>query len=131
MQCECRRVVLAAILFGSLSTGSLAATKDEPQAIGTPQALGSLCASRQWSVSDRKSRDAPGCPQVVTPGLGGSKRAVLFTMKGSDLQGNTSAQHVFGRLQGDRIVVELTANPSSNSRNLGIAIRGGGQAAAY
>src|SRR5689334_10216705 len=131
MQSDWRRVVCGAILLASLTASAFAAAPGDSQATRTRQSLGPLRDLGQWKASDRKSRDAPGSPQVVAPGLAGSQRAALFTTKGSDLEGNTSAQRTFGQLQGDRIVVELTVRPSSDSRNLGIAVRGGGAAAAY
>jgi Protein of unknown function (DUF4038)/Domain of unknown function (DUF5060) len=131
MQSEWRRVVCGAILFGTLSAGAFAAGQGNPHIAGTPQTLGPIRGLGQWGASDKKGKDAPASPQVVAPGLNGSQRAALFSMKGSDLQGNSSAQRAFGPLRGDRIVVELTVQPSNDSRNLGIAVRGGGEAAAY
>ncbi len=125
------RVTYWAILFSSLFTSTFAHAQADSQTANALKVLGPLPGLGQWGLSERKDKDAVASPQIASPGLNGSQRAALFTMSGSDPQGNTSAQRAFGPLRGDRIVVELTVQPSSDSRNLGIAVRGGGEAAAY
>ncbi len=132
MQNALGRTVCWIVLFSVLFINSFAHAQSGSQTAKLPTtALGPLHGLGQWAPSERKDKDATGVPQVASPGLGKSQRAAFFTMKGSEAQGNTSSQRVFGPLRSDRIVVELTVQPSSESRNLGIAVRGGGAAAAY
>ena len=131
MWSERGRVVWWAALLCSLCFGAFVHAQEKSRAAGSFKVLGPLHGWGGWKASERKDRDATGSPQVVAPGLNGSQQAALFTMNGSSARGNTSAQHVFGELRGDRLVVEFTVQPSNDSRNLGVAVRGGGAAAAY
>ncbi|MCI0621517.1 MAG: hypothetical protein L0387_07590 [Acidobacteria bacterium] len=93
--------------------------------------LGELNGIGGWRASLKKGKDAPSPPRVVLPGLGGSARAAVFRMVGYADPGNTSTQHEFQALSGNRITVELTVKPSSVRRGLAVAIRSGDEASAY
>jgi len=93
--------------------------------------LGPLVKQGHWVGSGKKGQESPASPTVATPGLSGSTRAAWFRLARYDDPGNTSAEITFAPLSGEKIVVELTVKPSSELRNLGVAVRGGKDASAY
>ncbi len=131
MQNALRRILYWAALFNFLCAVDSAHGQDHATTDDKIEVLGLIHGSGQWRLSDRKGKESPASPQVVSPGIKGSQRALRFSSKGNkDFEG-TSAQRAFGPLRGDRVVVEFSVQPSSDLQNLSIAVRGRGKAAAY
>jgi hypothetical protein len=94
-------------------------------------AAGNLLGWGGWVSSNRKGEEAPASPTVVAPGLGRSKHAALFRMRGYNSPDNTGAEHLFEPTSGEHINLEMTVRPSSRSRCLAVSLRGGDNATCY